>query len=45
VFEANATMLVHLEEFHQALHFKNPYVQTILDAFNSMLEERIGNAK
>ncbi len=45
VFEANATMLVHLEEYHPALHFKNPYVQTILDAFNAMLERRINNAK
>jgi tetratricopeptide (TPR) repeat protein len=37
IFEANATMLVHLEEFHAALQFKNPYVQQILDAFDAML--------
>jgi hypothetical protein len=45
VFEANATMLVHLEEYHQALHFKNPYVQMILNAFSAMLEDRISNVK
>jgi len=37
VFEANATMLVHLEEFHACLATKNPYVQRILDAFDTML--------
>lgn len=37
IFEANATMLVHLEEHHTALKFKNPYVQQILDAFDAML--------
>lgn len=38
VFEANATMLVHLEEFHEPLQFKNPYVQRILDAFHARVE-------
>jgi tetratricopeptide (TPR) repeat protein len=37
VFEANATMLVYLEEYHSLLKFKNPYVQQILDAFDTML--------
>jgi tetratricopeptide (TPR) repeat protein len=37
VFEANATMLVHLEQFHACLAFKNSYVQRILDAFDAML--------
>lgn len=38
VFEANATMLVHLEDFHVQLQFKNPYVQRILDAFDARVE-------
>ena len=38
VFEANATMLVHLENPDDpVLGFKNPYVQRIFDAFESML--------
>ena len=37
VFEANATMLVHPEDEHEILHFKNPYVQRIFDAFNTLL--------
>jgi glutathione synthase/RimK-type ligase-like ATP-grasp enzyme len=41
LFEANATMLVHLEQFHAALRFKNPYVQRILDAFDRMLNRRV----
>jgi tetratricopeptide (TPR) repeat protein len=41
LFEANATMLVHLEEFHPELQFKNRHVQGILDAFNHMLVERL----
>ena len=40
LFEANATMLVHLEQFHAALQFRNPYVQRILDAFDRMLDRR-----
>lgn len=40
VFEANATMLVHTEDFHDALKFKNPYVRRILDAFDALLEHR-----
>jgi len=44
LFEANATMLVHLEQFHPALAFKNPYVQRILDAFECMLQSRIDHS-
>jgi len=40
LFEANATMLVHLEEFHPELQFRNRYVQQILDAFTAMLNGR-----
>jgi hypothetical protein len=43
VFEANATMLVHLEEHHPALMFKNPYVQQILNAFDAMLIDRLAS--
>ena len=42
VFEANATMLVHLENPDDpVLGFKNPYVQRIFDAFESMLARRM----
>ncbi|MGN6578391.1 MAG: hypothetical protein ACTHJ1_00175 [Bordetella sp.] len=42
VFEANATMLVHPENGDDAvLCFKNPYVQRIFDAFESMLARRM----
>jgi len=34
VFEANATMLIHGENVGGVLEHKNPYVQTIFDAFN-----------
>ena len=44
VFEANATMLVHLEEFHAELQFKNPYVQKILDAFDALLKQKTNRA-
>jgi hypothetical protein len=44
LFEANATMLVHLEQFHPELTYKNFYVQRILDAFTCMLQRRIGNS-
>ena len=37
LFEANATMLVHPEEDHEELKFKNPYVQKIFDAFSELL--------
>jgi tetratricopeptide (TPR) repeat protein len=37
LFEANATMLVHPEEDHDALKFKNPYVQNIFDAFGTLI--------
>lgn len=36
VFEANATMLVHPEDEQGVLHYKNPYVQTIFNAFNTL---------
>jgi tetratricopeptide (TPR) repeat protein len=42
VFEANATMLVHLEKPDDpVLGFKNPYVQRIFDAFEAMLARRM----
>ena len=45
VFEANATMLVHPEEETDAvLRFKNTYVQRIVDAFDRMLDKRLGRA-
>jgi len=37
LFEANATMLVHLEEPDGPLAHKNPYVERILAAFRAML--------
>jgi hypothetical protein len=37
VFEANATMLVHPEAPSGPLAFKNPYVETIVAAFEAML--------
>ena len=37
VFEANATMLTHLEATDGPLARKNPYVQRILDAFEAMI--------
>ena len=40
VFEANATMLVHREEFHAELAYRNPYVDKILDAFAEHLAAR-----
>ncbi len=40
VFEANATMLVHREEFHAELAYRNPFVQKILDAFAAHLTMR-----
>ncbi|HEY4317126.1 MAG TPA: hypothetical protein VGN04_05960 [Herbaspirillum sp.] len=43
VFETNATMLVHPETYHDALKFKNRYVQDILDAFDRLLE-RVGSS-
>jgi glutathione synthase/RimK-type ligase-like ATP-grasp enzyme/Flp pilus assembly protein TadD len=42
VFEANATMLVHPESGEdEVLRFKNPYVQRIFDAFETMLARRM----
>ncbi len=43
IFEANATMLIHTETFHQQLKFKNPYVQKIIDAFEALLAKRTSN--
>ena len=37
VFEANATMLVHPEDEHGELQFKNPYVRRIFDAFDALM--------
>ncbi|MDB5777182.1 MAG: hypothetical protein JWP38_3315 [Herbaspirillum sp.] len=42
IFEANATMMVHPEHYHEVLKFKNPYVQRIYDAFDCMLAQRMG---
>jgi len=44
IFEANATMLVHTENYHDVLKFKNPYVQQILDAFDAFLVHRVSVA-
>ena len=40
VFEANPTMLVHLEEFHAELAYRNSFVGRILDAFAAQLQTR-----
>lgn len=45
VFEANATMLVHREEFHAELAYRNAFVQKILDGFGDMLHARVTPAK
>jgi tetratricopeptide (TPR) repeat protein len=42
VFEANATMLVHLEKETGVLAFKNQFVQCILDAFEAHLARASG---
>ncbi len=46
VFEANATMLVHLQETAEELAYKRAHVPAILAAFEAMLERRaaIGSA-
>ena len=41
VFEANATMLIHPEQEHEVLRYKNPYVQRILDAFEALLQRLV----
>jgi len=41
VFEANPTMLVHAERVSGPLAYKNPYIQTIIQAFEQMLLARI----
>jgi hypothetical protein len=43
VFEANATMLVH-PEGSDTFSYKNPAVQRIVGAFDSMLRARLGGA-
>lgn len=44
VFEGNATMAVYFP--HEAEYaYKTPYVQAILDAFEDMMERRIGPAR
>lgn len=43
IFEANATMLVHLETYHEALKFKNWHVLNIFDAVEQMLNRRMEN--
>jgi tetratricopeptide (TPR) repeat protein len=45
VFEANATMLIHPEDPNDILHFKNPHVQNIFDAFDALLTDRTNGAK
>ncbi|MDB5990003.1 MAG: hypothetical protein JWQ10_1406 [Herbaspirillum sp.] len=45
IFETNATMLVHPETQNEALKFKNRYVQNILDAFDQLLERRMGRGR
>jgi Flp pilus assembly protein TadD len=40
VFEANATMLAHLEDPDGPFAHKNPYVQRIADAFQAVLDSR-----
>ena len=42
VFEANATMLAHLEDPAGPFAYKNRYVQAIADAFQRMLKARAG---
>lgn len=42
VFEANATMLVHPEDEAGSLAYRNPAVRRILDAFDAMVEARLG---
>ncbi len=44
VFEANATMLVH-PETDPKLAYKNPFVTRILDAFDTLLSQRIQTAQ
>ena len=44
VFEANATMLVH-PETDPKLAYKNPFVTRILDAFETLLSDRIAPAQ
>jgi len=44
VFEANATMLVHLEEFHAQLQFKNRFILRILDAFAARVREAVARS-
>jgi tetratricopeptide (TPR) repeat protein len=45
VFEANATMLVHLHESIEDFPYKHRYVPQIFSAFNDMLHNRITAAR
>jgi tetratricopeptide (TPR) repeat protein len=42
VFEANATMLVHLADKRELFPYKHEYVPRIFDAFAAMLARRLG---
>lgn len=42
VFEANATMLVHLQDSPEAFPYKHEHVPKILGAFETMLASRLG---
>ncbi|HXZ07549.1 MAG TPA: hypothetical protein VEI25_05790 [Paraburkholderia sp.] len=43
VFEANATMLAHYERGSGVVAHKNPFVQRIVDAFETMLTRRMAS--
>ncbi|HLH87040.1 MAG TPA: tetratricopeptide repeat protein [Xanthobacteraceae bacterium] len=44
VFEANATMLVHLRESRETFAYKHAHVPRIIDAMSEMVLRRIGDA-
>jgi hypothetical protein len=44
IFEANATMLVHLEDSPELFPYKHVHVPKIFDAFEAMLTRRIAAA-
>jgi tetratricopeptide (TPR) repeat protein len=45
LFEANATMLVHLADRHADFAYKTPYVNRIFDAMAAMVGRRIAGSK
>jgi Tfp pilus assembly protein PilF len=45
VFEANATMLVHLRDSKEAFPYKHEVVPTIFRAFEAMLDRRMAESK